>query len=640
MNRAEHRRRERAQAKAAKTRRGPVVELPPLPPMEPAPRPPLWPLLLIIVAGVAVYANSFQGVFVLDDMHSIVQNQQIRSFDRIWSQRPLVTLTLALNYHFGQLNPWGYHLVNVTIHVLAALTLFGVVRRALLMPSFRSRFEKHAHVVALAIALIWAVHPLQTQSVTYIIQRGESLMGLFYLLTIYTLLRGVASETPRRWYVLTVIACALGMVSKAVMVTAPAVVLLLDVCLVTRSLGKTLRARRGLYLSLAAMWLILATTGVIKVIFAAGPGQQFSAGFSYQGHDAIEYLQTQPGVILHYLRLSVWPHPLCLDYMWPIARTPAAIVLPGLAVFALLVATIWALRWRPWLGALGATFFIILSPTSSFIPIKDVAFEHRMYLPVIVPITLLVLGAHYLMRRLAQRPETSPALVKWMGVSVLVLAAAACGYATIDRNRDYHSESTMWLNVIAQRPNNARAHSDLGRLLRRQGHHEEALVYLRRSIELDPTLRAGHNNIGNALVREGKIDEGIKHLKEAVRLWPDEAQYHNNLGVAYLKKGDQAKATELFAKAVELDPNYPEGHSNLGNSLATQGKYEEAIAEYRESIRLKPHLADAHNNLGAAFLNLGRIDEAISCFEEALRLRPDWTDAINNMKIARSRADQ
>ena len=182
----------------------------------------LWCAAAIIVAGVGVYLSSFAGVFLYDDLREIVENRGIRSFTNIWSNRPLVTLSLALNYHFGQLNPWGYHLFNLLIHLLGGLTLYGIVRRVL-AGQFRSSRAGSAHWYALVIALIWVVHPLQTESVTYIIQRAESMMGLCYLLTIYCVLRSSSSPRPWAWHAAAVAACGLGMCSKPVMITAPVV---------------------------------------------------------------------------------------------------------------------------------------------------------------------------------------------------------------------------------------------------------------------------------------------------------------------------------------------------------------------------------------------------------------------------------
>ncbi|MHC4446834.1 MAG: glycosyltransferase family protein, partial [Planctomycetota bacterium] len=368
-------------------------------------RPPIWPLAAIVAAGVLVYLNSFQGVFVFDDHGQIVDNQKIRSFDHLWGNRPLVRLSLAVNYHFGELNVWGYHLVNLVIHLLAGLTLYGIVRRVLLLEPFRRSCAQSAHWFALIIALVWVVHPLQTESVTYIIQRAESMMGLFYLLTIYCVLRGSTAPRPPVWYAAAVLACALGMASKPVMVTAPIVALLFDWAILSGSIRRTLRRRWPLYAGLASTWVLLVATGTTELILSPDSSKRPTAGFGYVGCTPLEYALTQPGVILRYLRLAIWPHPLCLDYGWPIARAAGNVLLPGVLIVTMAGVSVWSFlaRKQAWIGFLGLSFFLILSPTSSIVPFAHPAFEHRMYLPLAAVVTVLVFGSHYGFRWFSDR---------------------------------------------------------------------------------------------------------------------------------------------------------------------------------------------------------------------------------------------
>ncbi|MGB2985536.1 MAG: glycosyltransferase family 39 protein, partial [Phycisphaerae bacterium] len=228
--------------------------------------------LLVILAGLAAYANSFSSAFVLDDVKHIDDNPRILKVfplsKTLGGRRPVVDLSLAVNYRFGQQedrgpDPWGFHAFNLTVHLLAGLALFGVVRRTLLREPFRNSVARAAPWIALIVALIWVVHPLQTQSVTYIIQRGESLMGFFYLLTLYCVIRGADSPRGTWWYVAAVVCCTFGMGSKGVMVTAPLMVLLYDCIFISRSLVETLRRRWGLYVGLAATLIVLFACGVV-----------------------------------------------------------------------------------------------------------------------------------------------------------------------------------------------------------------------------------------------------------------------------------------------------------------------------------------------------------------------------------------
>jgi protein O-mannosyl-transferase len=419
---------------------------------------------LIVLATLAAYSDSFHGPFIFDDDNFVTQ----RSAQKLWpiwpalfGARPVVQLTFALNYRLGGLDPTGYHIFNVAVHLLAALALFGVVRRTLRLPRLGDRFsEDAATAVAFCAALLWALHPLQTEAVTYIIQRMESLMALFYLVTLYCLIRAADSRRPIAWHVAAVAACALGMGSKEVMVSAPLVVLLYDRTFIAGSFREALRRRWGLYLGLAATWLILARSA-LEVL---GPGAP-SAGFNLPGVTPLQYAQSEFGVILHYLRLAFWPAGLCLDYDWPIAKSAADIVPGAIVVGALLAATVWALVRRPTWGFAGACFFLVLAVTSSILPIKDLAFEHRMYLPLAAVSTALVVAAYWAGRRLAPRfagtERARRFLTLVLATALISSSAAALGAVTWLRNKDYRTAISIWRDTAFKRSENPGAWNNL-----------------------------------------------------------------------------------------------------------------------------------------------------------------------------------
>ena len=422
---------------------------------------------LIALAALAVYANGFSGAFILDDVERIEQNPTIRHLwpPRPWllpspvNPRPLVGATLAVNYALGRFDVWGYHAVNLAIHILAAWTLFGIVRRTLSLPRMRERFGTAATPLALAAALVWTVHPLQTAAVTYVIQRSESLVGLFYLLTLYCTLRGttvdavISKSAAIRWYVGSAIACLLGMATKEVMATAPLVVLLYDRTFLSGTFRAALRQRWGLYLALCASW------GVLVWLLIGSGFHHGSTGFTVREFTWQSYLLTQPGVLVHYLRLAIWPAGLCLDYGWPPAHGLAGIAVPGLLILALLGLTCWAVVKRPAMGFLGAWFFLILAPTSSFVPIKDAAFEHRMYLPLAALAVLAVIAGWRLHAALQSQ-------LQWRaGAALLALVLLALGWGTVRRNDDYHSQIGILRKTVLQATNNARTRINLASYL-------------------------------------------------------------------------------------------------------------------------------------------------------------------------------
>jgi tetratricopeptide (TPR) repeat protein len=637
--------------------------------------------VLVVLAGVVAYCNSFSGAFVFDDQSHIVEDTRIRHLQPIWdlvsdARRPVVKLSLAVNYALDGLNVWGYHVFNLAVHILAGLTLFGVVRRTLLRRGLRDRYGPVSAWLATVVAVIWVVHPLQTQSVTYIIQRGEALMGLFYLLTLYCVIRGVDSARAHIWYGLAVVACALGMGSKAVMVTAPVLVLLYDRTFLSSSFAELARRRWGLYLGLAATWGTLAVFGVAQGVLDPTPRYAAGVGFAFKGIMPLEYALTQPGVILHYLKLSLWPVGLCIDYDWPIAKTVAATAVPGCVLVILLAATVWALVRRPWLGFAGAWFFVVLAPTSSFVPVKDVVFEHRMYLPLAAVVVLVVTGAYevlgYFIRRLSLPSGSQRAAT---AVPVVAVVTLLC-WATIARNRDYRSEADLWKSVVAVRPNNARAHTNIGLALIQEGKIPEGMTALNRALELDPTNANAHNGYGIAFAKLGRIDEALEAFNEALRIRWRFAEARFNLGKAFAARGQLEEAVEqyrividwhtplkqtrlyvdlslnlgtalyalgrvdeaieAFREAVQSDPEHAAARENLGTALLDKGKAGEAIRWFRRALLLDRNSATARNGLGIALVHAGRIDEAVAQFERAIQLDPDMAMAHFNLGLALS----
>lgn len=599
--------------------------------------------VLILAAALLAYHDSFTGPFIFDDTQSIPDNPHIR---HLWplsealkapdeatvTGRPMVSLSLALNYAWGGLNVWGFHAFNLAVHILAALSLYGVVRRTLLSKRLQERFASSANGLALTVALIWTVHPLQTESVTYTIQRAESLMGLFYLLTLYYVIRGAGSSRSSLWQLCAVVSCVAGMATKEVMVTAPVVVLLYDRVFLAQSWREVQQRRWPVYAGMAATWLLL------RVLMTRAPGFRPTTGFGYKEVSPQEYALTQPGVILHYLRLSFWPHPLCLDYGlrfgWPVARSVGE-ALPGLVVVVgLLALTVWLL-WRiPALGFVCATFFLILTPTSSFVPMADLAFEHRMYLSLAAVITMAVIGGHEGLALVARRMDSRNGQRPYVAYAVVGVIVATLVYVTVHRNQDYRSEVSIWTDTVAKRPQNPRAHNNLGKELLRMGQAQQAIDQFKEALRITPANAEPHNNWAIVLSQAGQLPEAIAHYEQALRIRPLYAEAHANFGLVLLQVGRTEEAIQHYEQALQLQPNDAVSQSNLGNALAQTGKLQEAIAHYRQALLLQPDFAEAHNNLGAALERLGKIPEAISHYQQALRINPYYADARNNLARA------
>jgi tetratricopeptide (TPR) repeat protein len=634
----------------------------------------LHALLLLYVALLA-YANSFSGMFLFDDEYAIQDNPLIRHPIQFWREilaapRPVVTWTLAANFAYAAAstqeelstavgtsghpvehpavimipgNPfdvWGYHAFNLATHVLAGWTLYGLVRRTLMLPALRSRFGAAAPWLALATALLWLLHPLQTESVTYIIQRSEALMGLFYLLTLYCVLRGattIGRAIP--WFVAAVISCALGMGSKEVMVSAPLAALLYDRIFLAASWREVVHRRWGLYAALAATWGLLAVPlkAALGGKVTIGPLETIGqAGFGFQQITPLEYARSQPGVLLHYLRLSFWPHPLCLDYAWPVAQEWQAILIPGLVVAGLLLLTLWALWRRPMLGFLGTVFFLILLPTSSIMPIRDLAVEHRMYLSLAAEVVLATLGGFMLVRLLAERGWLSQTVGLGLAAMVGVAAVAMFGRLTFARNLDYQSGVRMWSDVVAQRPGNARAFNNLGTALQKQGNLSQAIPRFERAVELDPTFLDALNNLGVAYVEQGKSEQGLACFRRIIAINPGWVLAYYHLGNTLRDLGKLDDAARQYEEAIRINPGFALARCNLGNVLVNQGKLAEAVPHFEAALEINPDYGLARYNLGLVRLWQGAFDEAAELEARALPHLPDPAQGLDTRGIALS----
>jgi Flp pilus assembly protein TadD len=551
----------------------------------------------LVLAGAAVYANALHGPFTFDDEAAITGNASIRSLGAALTPpdrgepvagRPIANLSFALNYAIGGLDVRGYHAFNIALHIACAIALFALARRHL------------PDGAAFAASLLWLVHPLTTEAVNYVSQRTETLMALFYLLTLLAAARDRVG--------LAVATCAAGMACKETMATAPLVVLLYDRTFRFGSFVAAWRARWRFYAALASTW------GLLAALIWSGPRWE-TAGFA-TGVSPWTYLLNQAVMIVEYLRRVVWPRGLVLDYGEPVAYMLSDVLWQGAIVMALLAATGWALVRRPAAGFVAACAFIILAPTSSIIPIAtEVGAERRMYLPLAAIVVLVVAAAQHL-----------PVRPVMAAVVALLLAAG-----TVARNAEYRDALTLWESTLARWPT-PRAHRNVATELKRAGRAAEALVHVRLSLspehpearyalgyelfeqghhaeaasELarfigevpqDPNVGSAHALIAAALLKEQRLAEAAPHLREAARRRPDMAERWITLGVTLAEMREFPEAEAALRKGVASAPRDSTARMMLGLVLAAQGRLPDAAAELRVSIALNPSNAEAREHL-------------------------------------------
>lgn len=598
---------------------------------------------VLAVAVGGVYGRVLHAPFIFDDHATIENNPSIvRLFPLVapgrhggpfnppknlpTSARPLVNLSLAINYHFGGLNTAGYHAFSFGLHWLTALLLWAIVRRTLLLDCFGGRFEHAAGSLSFLAALLWALHPLNTESVAYMTQRTEVMMGFFYLAVFYAGLRYWEAKTNNArtaWLAVATLAGVLGMISKEMMASAIAMVLLYERTFITGSFLKALRASWPLYVGLALGWL------PIFVINANGPRTPL-AGF-HLGIPAHVWWYTQTVVFALFLKLTFWPWPLVIHYEIPYLETLFAAWSWVLVVVAYCVATI-VLVWRRTSAGFVATCFVaVLSPTL-LIPLPgETMAERRMYMPLAAIIPFFIAGVYALVQEFERKRERSrgPREVAILATGIgAVVIATIFGMVSFRRLAAYRDEFSIWQDAALYQPHDPLIQINLGTSLAHNGLHREAIVYFEQALKLDPKHSHAHYNLARALVETGRGAEALPHYEQAVQADPKFADAQYNYALALRNAGRIAAAIEHFEAAIECRPDFAAAHNNLAATLASVERYADAAPHFEEAVKLEPD-AQTYFNLAMTVVELGRVSDAIGYLQEAVKLTPSLEGYIN-----------
>lgn len=528
----------------------------------------IWACGLLAAAGLAAYANSFQAPFVFDGLPLQAGLRDLTWNAAGWlAARPRTVAYLTFDLQHTLHGDWlfGFHAVNVAIHITAAIALFAAVLATCRGPGQPFPIRRDATGIALATALLFELHPLQTQAVTYLYQRFESLMGMFFLLAVFCFAMAVrdnAGPACRRnpWLPAAWAAVILSIGSKEVGAAAPLVLLWYDRVFAAES-WRELWERRG--------WFHLSLVAVLAagLSFMWSYRDHYAAGgiFDSERMSSLTYALTQPEVICRYLRLAFWPHGLCLDWDWRAADTVGRIVPPLIVLLAMLGFTCWAAVRLPPIGFLLGSFFLILAPTSSFAPIVDLAFEHRMYLPLAPLAALTVLIGRAAVGAAARRLAIEPRTAQIAAMIALGGVATALGTTTFLRNEVYRSGSKVWGDVLQKVPENARAYASLAWHIEREtGDVETAIALNRRALRLNPRIAKAHKELA-ILLHPADRAAAIYHARAAVRL-EQTADNLNNLG-SVLAETAPDEAERCFREALARDDRHIDARRNLARLL-------------------------------------------------------------------------
>lgn len=611
------------------------------------------PYALILATTAVLYANSFSIPFLFDDYVGIVRNTDIRQLESpvayLTRSRGITDFTIALNYHWNDLDVWGYHLVNVAVHVVNGWLAYMLALAILRLPFFAGRYRERGRDLATLVALVFVAHPLQTMAVSYLIQRGESLSSMFYLACVLLFTRASALEDKTKrslWYVAILATTFLGILSKETAATVPFVLLLHHFCFRTRS-GST-RTSRWLAFSLLLVPLLyafyLARFQLLSDTGSDGTAPRAwlfipSAGFHLEGVSVWSYLLTQFGVVLWYLRLFFLPTRQCFDYAWPFVETPwqLDVVLPFLALLSIAAAGLLSYRRYRLATFCVGWFFLSLAPSSSIIPLRDAAFEQRMYLPIFGLALLVVVGGYDGGRWLAARWRVSGRRVGAVLGTVAALWVAALGGLTVARNHIYQDPMRLAQDTISKSPHNWRAQYEYGDELARRGRVDEAIAALRASIRLAPDKGTARIRLGGIYMQQRRFDEAEEVLEPATHVLEESvvAAAHRQLGYIHLSRGQRDEAERELRQASKLMPRWASVHLELGRLYAQQEQWPGAAQQLNEAIRRNPKLrarvgrlaADASYRAGIVYFQGNRMRAAIDMFRHAVRYRPDFSAA-------------
>jgi tetratricopeptide (TPR) repeat protein len=590
------------------------------------------PVGVLVVVVFLIYSNTFQTPFIFDDLQNIRDNPFIRMTSLSWeninnaafkspsSNRPVANISFALNYYFHRDDLPGYHVVNILIHVAAGIFLYLLVQAMLGTPELRDKYSSYRWI-PLFTAMIWLVHPIQIQSVTYIVQRMNSLSAMFYILSMLFYARARLIEGKRKKWLLfggCMLAGILAVGSKEIAATLPLFIILYE---------------WYFHRDLSVSWLkrnILPVVGVL-VVFAViaalflgvHPLDRISSSYANRDFTLMQRVFTEFRVVFFYLSLLVFPHPsrLNLDHVFlvskslmvPITTVLSVAMLAGLAAVAVFTAK------RHRLLSFCMLWFLGNLVIESSVIGLEIIFEHRNYLPSIM---MILLAVTLICRH-----------VPFKGAAVGALCAVGIVLCiwTFERNKVWRSEITLWSDCVNKSPQKARPHTNLGVVLSDIGNHQAAIAHYTRALRIKPDFAEAHNNMGSALVEQGKLKKAMVHYTRALQTRPNYAEAHNNLGAAFYKQGRLKKAIQHYSEALRIRPLYAEAHNNLGAALDEQGRLKEAIDHYSTALRIRPDYPDAHNNLGVALAIQGKHETAARHFLEALRLKPNFAEAHCNL---------
>ncbi|MFH1359947.1 MAG: tetratricopeptide repeat protein [Candidatus Omnitrophota bacterium] len=587
-----------------------------------------WAFVLIALLSLCVYSNTFQSDFQFDDLSTIVGNPAIRGMPNVrqlWASfntRFFTGFTFALNYAVGGLHVSGYHLINVLIHICSSVCVYIFVLLTFQTPALRdSSLKEKSYLISLFAALLFAVHPIQTQAVTYITQRAQSMAVLFYLLALNLYIKFRLTSRPV-FHLAAFLVVLLGMFTKELMLTFPFVLLAYEFYffnLAFEAWKKSLKLFVPFFLTLLIIPLC------IMIDYHPTSVLTFRKQFITSSLNLSTFL-TKIDVQRTFLRLLVWPVNQNLDYDYPLSTgffSPSTFSAFCLLV-ALLICAVYLFR-RQRIISFCILWFFLTTPVEFMAMAyfaRDIMFEHHLYLPMVGFSLLISFGLTKILRN-------TKYIVLILGGLVLILS-----WAAYERNKVWADPITLWSDVTKKSPNKPRPYSNLGFAYARIGQFDQAIRNLQKSISVDPTYEEAYVNLCGQWGYLHEYDKAIVYCERAIHLDPFLTQGYRNLALAYASKRNLDQAIYYYYRALEADPSGEvEIFTNLANIYEKKGNLNKAIHAYLRVVELEPKNFAAYNNLALTFMKKGQPQEALKYANKAAQVNSLSAQANNTLGV-------
>ncbi|MFI5304751.1 MAG: tetratricopeptide repeat protein [Nitrospiria bacterium] len=594
----------------------------------------LFAFLFISLAIIAGYRHTLNYSFQLDDESAFIHNPSVQisnlkleNFSAIFSgNRPIPNLTFALNYYFGGLNPWSYHIVNILFHIMTSFLVYLIFLKTASMPFFQNRFSVDSKIsgehISLLGALFWALHPVQTEAVTYTVQRMTSLGTFFYLFSLLSYINGRSgnSSVARIWFIISILSAVMAFASKENTLSLPLIILLYDLFFISRF--RFIFSQKNMTILLGTLSLFfIGIVWILKIhtVSVFNLTSLFSKNFGTEDMDTMNRLMTEWRVLVYYLSLLVYPYParMNLDYDFPISRSffdPLSTFLSLLTILSLLGFACFKGKKYPLVAFSILWFFVNLIIESTFIKL-DLVFEHRLYLPSVMFFLLLSLGIYSFACRFSdygQRVFIS------LGLLILILL----GSGTYERNKVWATPLSLWSDVALKSPMKERVLINLGEAYLESKRLKEARITFEKAIRLNPKDQAALNALGYLYHSEGKDNEAIRSYNAILELNREDPAAHLNLGVILAGQGKNELALQEYQKAAKLRPDLIAAHLNAGIIYSNTNRLDQALVEYQRVLQINSEFPSVHTNLGQIYFRMGKLKEAVSEFNLGLRYNP------------------